>query len=131
MIKYITLSLLIFVFLFALAMPVLAAHEAGAEHTEVTENIPTGKTGLPLESEIPTDGDALITRIGTIGNWIFAFFLALSIIYIVIAAFQFVTGGPEGVSEARQKLIYAAIGIGIALLAAGFDNIIRAIVTNA
>ena len=122
MIKYITLSLLVFVFLFALVMPVLA-------------DLPPDDFRLPDpgsgSGQVPISGEALIARIGTIGNWVFAIFLAISIIYILMAAFGFVTGGPEGVGEARQKLIYAAIGIAIALLAAGFDDIIRAIVTNA
>jgi len=55
----------------------------------------------------------------------------MSIIYIVLAAFQFVTGGgdPEQVKGARQKLIYAAMGIAIALIAAGFPAVLRTIVT--
>ena len=123
MIKYITLSLLVFIFLFALVMPVLALEDP-------TGTLPT-TGGLPEEGLVPDSGDDLVARIGVIGNWVFAIFLAISIIYILMAAFGFVTGGPEGVGEARQKLIYAAIGIAIALLAAGFDDIIRAIVTNA
>ncbi|MBI2641968.1 MAG: hypothetical protein HYW96_00105, partial [Candidatus Wildermuthbacteria bacterium] len=43
------------------------------------------------------------------------------------AAFQFVTGGgkPEEVSAARQKLIYAVIGIAIALLARALPLVLR------
>lgn len=86
--------------------------------------------GLPDESEIPISGQELIERIEIIGSWVFAIFLAISVIYIILGAFQFVTGGgdPEQVSGARQKLIYAAIGIAIALLAAGFDDIIRSVI---
>ncbi|MDP4006994.1 MAG: hypothetical protein Q8P55_00145 [bacterium] len=76
---------------------------------------------------IPTTGADLLERIALIGNWVFAIFLAISIIYIILGAFQFVTGGgePVAMSAARQKLIYAVIGIAIALLAAGFDDILR------
>ena len=81
--------------------------------------------------EGPGTPGEVVKIIGTIGNWVFAFFLALSVIYIIIAAFQCVTGGPEGVSEARQKLMYAAIGIAIALFAGAFDNIISSIILNA
>lgn len=75
-------------------------------------------------------GQGLLDRINTITNWVFAIFLAISIIYIVIAAFQFVTGGgkPEEMNSARQKLIYAAIGIAIALLAKALPIVIRNIV---
>jgi hypothetical protein len=90
------------------------------------------QTGPPTDFDlpttgIPTTGTGLLERVALIGNWVFAIFLAISIIYIVLAAFQFVTGGgdPAQVTAARQKLIYAAVGIAIALLAAGFDDILR------
>ena len=87
-----------------------------------------GELGFP--TNVPKTGVDLVERIGDIGNWIFAIFLAISLIYIVLAAFQFVTGGgqPEQISAARQKLIYATVGIAIALLAAGFDDILRSII---
>src|SRR3989338_847705 len=83
--------------------------------------------GLPEESKVPTTGDTLIARIGTITNWVFAVFVAISVIFIVLAAFQFVTAGgkPEEVSMARQKLIYAVIGIAIALLARALPAVLR------
>lgn len=79
---------------------------------------------------IPETGNELIDRIGLIGNWVFAIFLAISVIYIVLAAFEFVTGAgdPAKVSGARMKLIYAAVGIAIALLAGGIDDIVRSII---
>ena len=94
-----------------------------------TSGLPEAKYRLLSDSEAPGSGEDLIGLIVRFANWVFAFFLALSIIYIVMAAFQFVTGGPEGVSDARQKLIYAAIGIAIGLIALGIPAIIRNIVT--
>ena len=89
-----------------------------------------GDLGLP--TDVPTSGTDLIGRIDIIGNWVFAIFLSISLIYIVIAAFQFITGAgdPAKVTEARQKLIYAAIGIAIALLAGGFDDILRSVLVG-
>ena len=86
---------------------------------------------LGTNEQVPTSGSALITRIELISNWVFAIFLAISLIFILLAAFQFVTGGgdPAKMSEARQKLIYAAMGIAIALIAAGFPAVLRSIVT--
>ena len=97
---------------------VMATH--GGEHP--TNGLPAG----------PQTGAALLDRIALIGNWVFAIMLSISIIYIVLGAFQFVTGGgdPAQVSGARQKLIYAAVGIAIALLAAGFDDILRNILVG-
>ena len=78
----------------------------------------------------PETGALLIARIQLIANWVFAFFLAISLIYIILGAFQFVTAGgdPAQISSARQKLIFALIGIAIGLLTFGIPAIIRSIV---
>ena len=85
-----------------------------------------GTEGLP-QTGTPTSGDDVVGLIGDIGNWIFVIFMAISVISILLGAFQFITAGgdPAKLSEARQKLIFAAIGIAISLLAAGFDDILR------
>ena len=97
-----------------------------------TTKLPPESFRLGSESEVPTSGAGILARIQLIANWVFALFLALSVIYIILAAFQFVTGGgdPAQVSGARQKLIYALIGIAIALIAAGFPAILRSIVAS-
>ncbi|MBI4138408.1 MAG: hypothetical protein HY482_02355 [Candidatus Wildermuthbacteria bacterium] len=102
-----------------------------AEVSGTPGNLNQPADSLPTTG-IPTSGTDLIDRIALIGNWIFAIFLAISVIYIVLAAFEFVTGAgdPAKVSGARQKLIYAAVGIGVALLAAGIDDIVRSIVVG-
>ncbi len=78
-----------------------------------------------------TPGEVL-SIIANIGDWVFGIFIAISVIYIVMAAFQFVTGEgkPDKITEARMKLLYAAVGIGIALFAGAFDDIIRSIILN-
>ena len=115
---------IVFGILFALSVLAMV----GAPAALAQEQPPVGQA-LPGEAEVPVTGGALLERIALIGNWVFAIFLAISLIYIILAAFQFITGGsdPAKISEARQKLIYAAIGIAIALLAAGFDDILRSI----
>ena len=85
--------------------------------------------GLP-EAGTPTTGDAVVGLIGDIGNWIFVIFMAISVIYILLGAFQFITAGgdPTKLYEARQKLIVAAIGIAISLLAGSFETILRSVI---
>tara|TARA_Y100000310_G_C19994428_1_gene495581 strand:- start:4 stop:387 length:384 start_codon:yes stop_codon:yes gene_type:complete len=118
------------VFGILLAVSVLAM--VGAPALALAQTDPPTDQGLPPDAKVPGTGAELLTRIGLIGNWVFAIFLAMSLIYIVLGAFQFVTGGgdPEQVSAARQKLIYAAVGIAIALLAAGFDDVLRNILVG-
>ncbi len=79
---------------------------------------------LPADLSGPAELLSLITRIT---NWVFAFFLALSFFFLFWAAFEFVTGQaePEKMSSARKKLMFSAIGIAIALLSNGFDDVLR------
>ena len=65
----------------------------------------------------------------TVTDWVFFIVLGLAIIFIIVAAINFITAGgsPEKAATARQMLIYAAIGIIVALLAKALPFIIKSI----
>jgi len=75
----------------------------------------------------PTTPEQLIGIIETIANWMFAILLAVALIFILMAAFQFLTSGgdPMRVEKARMNLLYAVIGIAVAFLARGFVALVR------
>lgn len=66
-------------------------------------------------------------------NWMIYILLAVSIIMILFAAFQYVTGGDdqEKISKARKTITWAAVGLVVALLAKGFPLIVADLVPNA
>ena len=101
-----------------LALPVMA----------VQEQPPTDKS-LPTTAPATT-GAQLLTLVDTVINWVFAVFTVLTIIFVLLAAFQFVTAGgdAEKVGEARQKLIWASVGIIVALASKGLVPVVRSIV---
>jgi len=90
-------------------------------------------TNLPVPQTFPEAGPKttaeFLARIGSIGNFLFAIFLSIAIIFIVWSAVQFVTaqGDPTKISTARTAMMWSFIGIGFALLAAFFDNIAASI----
>ena len=92
------------------------------------EGIPTSLGFKGIATNI-TSGKALVETIQGIVDWIFVALLVAAVIFIVLAAFQFVTNGGDAtaVSEARRKLMYAAIGIIVATLAKGIPTAIRSI----
>jgi hypothetical protein len=55
----------------------------------------------------------------TVFGWAFWFLIALALIFVVVAAFKYLTAGgdPEKVKSAGATLLYAAIAVGVALLA--------------
>ena len=72
----------------------------------------TCNTGLPMVS-------ANAANIQHILEIVFGIIAVVALIIIILSALQFVTaqGDPQGVSKARQAIIYAAIGLGVALSA--------------
>ena len=106
-------------------LALMGAPVAFAQLGDAPSTIPAGDT-------VPSSPTKILTLSGTIGHRVLVIFLSVSVIFIVLATFQLVTGGgqQEQISAARQKLIYAAVGIGIALLAGGFDDILRSILIN-
>ena len=75
---------------------------------------------------IPT---TLQDAVGRIVGPLFLVLVAISIIFIIFAAYTFVTsGGDPGKTEtARATLIYAIIGIVVAFLALGLYNLLKAL----
>ena len=72
---------------------------------------------------IPQEGQ-LIPTIQVVGNWLFSLLMAAAAISIVIAAFMFVFSGGDAdkVATARQWVIYALVGVILALLSAVLIN---------
>lgn len=58
--------------------------------------------------------------------WAFYFLIVLAVIFVLIAAFKYLTaaGEPEKVKEAGTMLLYTAVAIGVALLARAIPLVI-------
>ena len=106
---------------------VLVGGGGGGGGTGGVEPVPGRFGGLP---EGPQSGNELIDLIEGIADWIFVVLLVAATIFILLAAFQFISSGgnPQAMGEARSKLIWAAVGILVALLAKGLPIAIRNLV---
>lgn len=64
-------------------------------------------------------GASLLRNINTIINWIFVFLLAFAVIYILVAAYGYLTaqGDPAKIKTAQAQLTYAIWAIIIGVLA--------------
>jgi len=97
---------------------------------------------LPLLSGIASGQIANIPGIqpvgpGTVGGlvdvlknvvrWIYVIFFIFAVMFIIFAAFSYLTAGgdAEKVDKAKNRIVYAAVAIAVALLAVGFEAIIR------
>ena len=81
---------------------------------------PTAFTGLPaFQSFICT----------VIAAWMFTFLIILTVIFVLIAAFKYLTaaGDPEKVKGAGNTLVYAAIAVVVALFARGMPILVSSL----
>ena len=92
-----------------------------------------GKPCEPLKAEetiLGTGPTGAVELLETIGDWIFTIFLAIAVIFIVIAAFNYLTsaGSDEKVTKAHKMLLYAVIGLAVAFLSYGIVTVIGKLV---
>lgn len=73
--------------------------------------------------------DQIIGPLCTLRDWIYTIALIVGVIYVIIAAVKYMgAGGGEQVSEAHKALLYAVIGIAVALVAQGVPGIVQSII---
>jgi hypothetical protein len=96
----------------SLALPVMA----------MAQNIPTPTP--PVNPSAPPQGhisslQGVLNTVCIVFDWAFYFLVALAVIFIIVAAFKYLTaaGEPEKVKSAGSTLLYAAVAVGVALLA--------------
>ncbi len=64
-------------------------------------------------------------------RYVYTIFFIVAIIFILVAAFNFLTaqGEPEKIKSARNQVFWAVIAIAIALISVGAAQIIKAFIT--
>lgn len=78
-----------------------------------------------------TAGGDLVGLVQDLTNWFFVGFLLTAVVFVIIAASQFLTGGGDPVSlgSAKKKLIWAAVAVIIAVLARAIPLVVENIIT--
>ncbi|MDP2856268.1 MAG: hypothetical protein Q8N90_04135 [bacterium] len=97
-------------------------------------------TGFLAQAQIPSPPPTgLITSVSgvwnfvnTIVKWVYWFFFAMAVLFIVFAAFSYLTAGgdPGKVKKANTQLIYAIVAIAVALIAYGIEALVRSALTS-
>lgn len=88
----------------------------------LAQNIPVPTApvnpGAPPQGHI-TSIQGVLNTVCIVFDWAFYFLVALAVIFIIVAAFKYLTaaGEPEKVKAAGSTLLYAAVAVGVALLA--------------
>lgn len=86
-----------------------------------------GVTGVP-----PIEGSQvnLQTILNNIGNWALGLLVALATLFIIYAAYLYLTaaGDEEQFTKAKNVLIYAAVAIGVGLLSKAVAYIVQQLI---
>jgi len=94
---------------------------------------PTTSSSLPALPAGPKDFGSMITIITTIARWMFGLLVALSIVFILYAAFLYVIaqGNDERIGTAKKILIYAVVGLVVGVLAGGIGVAVQSFLGTA
>lgn len=88
----------------------------------------------PSPITAPNSGINSLSSVGTslcgITNWLFYFLILLAVIFIIWAAFKYLTaaGDPEKVKSASHALLYAAIAIVVGILAKAVPSLVGSVI---
>ena len=88
----------------------------------------TGPGGVP---QVPTTGNVSIPNIlNSIINWATGLLILLAVIFVVYAAFLYLTSGgdDEKVKTAKKFIVFAAVAVVVALLARGVVYIVQQLI---
>ncbi|MDP3724919.1 MAG: hypothetical protein Q8R20_00425 [Nanoarchaeota archaeon] len=95
---------------------------------------PRGDAGPP--SGLPDPGTITTTTVRSIGDvqeivkdivgWVQVFFYIIATLFIILAAYGYLTSGGEAekTKEAKNKVIYAVVAIAVALIAGGVVQLV-------
>ncbi|MDO8663587.1 MAG: pilin [Candidatus Wildermuthbacteria bacterium] len=70
-----------------------------------------------------------LSTLNTIIDWIFTVMVILAVLFSILGAFNLLTGAgsPEKVTSGRNYILYAAIGLVVALISRAIPGIVKAV----
>ena len=80
-----------------------------------------------VRTDIVTSGEDLEGILETVRDWFFTIFLVVAVIFLIWAAFLYLTaaGDTEKVGKAKTALIYSIVAIAVALIAGSLPSLIE------
>jgi hypothetical protein len=87
---------------------------------------PGPATGTNVPQANITSLQSILNDLCVVFAWMFYFLIVVAVIFVIVAAFKYLLAGgdPEKVKAAGATLLYAAVAIGVALLAKAIPLVI-------
>jgi len=79
-----------------------------------------------------SDGSGFVKFGCAAASWVFAAAILLSIVMVLLAGITYMrsSGDPAKVKEATNRLVYAAIGVAVALIAFFFPSLVSSLIST-
>lgn len=135
--KKVLIGLLIAGVAVGMALPALAQEEIPTSCTIRAETGIPGCGGAGSSCSFAADNQcSLCCAIGSlvyVTNWIFTILVLLTVLLVILGAFYILTsaGDAEKFKQGRNFIMYAAIGLAVALLAKAIPAIVRYVLGSA
>ena len=87
-----------------------------------------GEIPWPIVNTVgPTSVSGWVDVLITVVQWVYTIIFIVAVLFILLAAFNFITSKGDAVKTgtAKKQLLYAVVGIAVALLAYGVVTLVR------
>jgi len=95
---------------------------------------PTANSSLAgdIGKNVKMSDQPLDQTLNTVANYAIGILIIVAVFYVIWAGYTFVTssGDTEKINTARQRIMFAAIGIVVALLAKGIISLVLSAISN-
>jgi cytochrome bd-type quinol oxidase subunit 1 len=88
-------------------------------------SVPMLVSGANSIGQVNITANKIPTIIMNVARWMYTVVLALAVLFILIAAFQYLKADPKSIAKAHKQLMYAVIAIIIAILAFSATKIVE------
>ncbi len=121
----------------SLMLPVMALAQAPSTQCNITHSEVGGLTGCPASgacvfSTNPICGACCVLEaVYTVADWIFFALIAMVALLVIWGGFTIATAGgaPDKVGQGRNFILYAMIGLALALLSRAIPALVRALIS--
>ena len=114
----------------------ISLDEGGGTDSVYTKGTIVGETGdacgNPSSGTCKTPNWGMLCLLNTFNgiiDWMFAILVILSVFFTILGAFRMITAGgkSENVTEGKNYILYAAIGLAVAFIARALPGVVKAI----
>ncbi len=134
--KKVFLSLIAITLLATLAMPAMVSAAGPVEECTIRHDIELGDESKVAGTVMDVDESAawgmfcMLDSVYTVVDWIFFGLVAVVSLFTILGAFDILTaaGDPEKVKKGRERIMYAMVGLAIALLSRAVPSLVKALI---